>query len=334
MESAEWLFTCFDATSRRLWFSETTREILTSASFLDGRTPVSSSGRTVCIEFNDAVTWRRRDDVQSIPDRLVAHVGFCGSTLAARVLDATAVCQSYKEPQVVTDISALKTLSHTFYKSEADWRELIALVKSQFRKSFDGLAPVLKASNWWVNLLPDLCSTHSRVVFMTSEPRDYLIAVLRGGSWRVRFLLLFAKKLRNDFPQVHQAISAIESTPAIGKGQLVLRTALIALAVQRQMFQFVADKLPPAQRLIVDGRSFIEAPEKWLAEMSEALALPIPDNERSRAARLALATSSKEPATLFDPEAHKALSNRVSAAFQMEIQEALDWGQDNIAKMI
>lgn len=286
------------------------------------------------MDFDDAALWLGRAGPQAAPDRIVAHVGFCGSSLLAQALDATGVCQSYKEPQVVTDVSVLKTLERPFFCSTSDWADLIAIVRSQFRKSFGALTPVLKPSNWSVNLLPELCGAETRVVFMTSEPREYLTAVLRGGNERVRFMLSFIQKLRNDFDGVNEAVSAVETDAGGESWQVVLRSALIALAAQEQMFRQVAEGLPTGNWLTLDGRKLLDTPEEWLARIANTLALPVRRSHRRRAIREAFAASSKQPWAAFDAGAHAASNKRVLDVFQREIDTALEWGARRLAPMV
>ena len=323
MDDPAWLLTGFDVNTRELTFVETTRETLASSAFIDGRTPLSRSGKTATISLREASSQLRSVEIGDDIDRLIAHVGFCGSTLLAQALDATAVCQTFKEPQVITEISALKTLRHPITQREDEWRRLLDVVKSQFRKAFGQRMAIAKLSNWPVNLLPDLIDANTRAVFLTAEPREYLLAILRGGDERVSFTLTFARKLRRDFLGVHSAIAELEADPRMTRWQLILRCALIVLRVQEQVFESVGGSAGANLRL--DGRDLLTSPDQTLAAVAEALALPLRRAERRRAIREAFSASSKQPWSSFDANAHAASNQKILDVFAGEIDLALRW---------
>jgi hypothetical protein len=332
MDDPAWLLTGFDVNTRDLTFVETTRETLASSAFIDGRTPLSRSGKTATMSLREASSRLRGAQIGDGIDRLIAHVGFCGSTLLAQALDATAVCQTFKEPQVITEISALKTLRHPITRDGEEWRRLLDVVKSQFRKAFGQRLPIAKLSNWPVNLLPDFIDANTRAVFLTAEPREYMLAILRGGDERVSFTLTFARKLRRDFPGVHAAIGALEADPRMTRWQLILRCALIALRVQEQVFESVAGKAGATMRL--EGRSLLASPDQTLAAVAEALALPMRRAERRRAVREAFSASSKQPWSSFDASAHAASNRKVLDVFAGEIDLALRWYEERSLQLL
>src|SRR5690606_36735735 len=83
-----WLLAGFDAARREWSFVETTRGVLTASAFIDGRTPLSPSGRHARIPLAVSNAWLAEAQSNSKVDRFVGHVGFCGSSLVARALDA------------------------------------------------------------------------------------------------------------------------------------------------------------------------------------------------------------------------------------------------------
>lgn len=332
MDEPAWLLTGFDVNTRDLTFVETTRETLASSAFIDGRTPLSRSGKTATISLKEASSRLRSTEIGDNIDRLIAHVGFCGSTLLAQALDATAVCQTFKEPQVITEISALKTLRHPITRDEEEWQRVLDVVKSQFRKAFGQRTPVTKLSNWPVNLLPDLIDVNSRAVFLTADPREYMLAILRGGDERVSFTLTFARKLRRDFPGVHAAIGALEADPRMTRWQLILRCALIVLRVQEQVFECVAGSAGANLRL--NGRGLLTSPDETLAGVAETLALPLRRAERRRAVREAFSASSKQPWSSFDAGAHAASNKKVLDVFGGEIDLALRWDEGRSLELL
>ena len=137
------------------------------------------------------------------------------------------------------------------------------------------------------------------------------------------FTLTFARKLRRDFPGVHDAIGALEADPRMTRWQLILPCALIALRVQEQVFESVAGNAGATLRL--DGRSLLASPDQTLAAVAEALALPLRRAERRRAAREAFSASSKQPWSSFDASAHATSNKKVLDVFAGEIDLALRW---------
>jgi hypothetical protein len=332
IDDPAWLLTGFDVNKGQLTFVETTRETLASSAFIDGRTPLSRSGKTATISLREASSQLRSIETADLVDRLIAHVGFCGSTLLAQALDATAVCQTFKEPQIITEISALKTLRHPITRDEEEWRRLLDVVKSQFRKAFGQRVPIAKLSNWPVNLLPDLIDANTRVVFLTAEPREYMLAILRGGDERVSFTLTFARKLRRDFPGVHAAIGALEADPRMTRWQLILRCALIALRVQEEVFESAGASAGASLRL--DGRNLLTSPEQTLAAVADTLALPLRRAQRRRAIREAFSAQSKQPWSSFDANAHAASNKKVLDVFAGEIDLALRWYEGRSLRLL
>ena len=69
LESANWLLTGFNYAGRSLTFIETNREILVSSSFIDGRAPLSMTGRLACIDLDEAAEWTTRGGHPAAPVR-------------------------------------------------------------------------------------------------------------------------------------------------------------------------------------------------------------------------------------------------------------------------
>ncbi len=326
-----WLLTGFDVDARRFAFVETSRDILLSSAFIDGRTPLSFSNRIATAELREATAWRR--SVDAPPLRIIAHVGFCGSSLLAHALDETGVCLTFKEPQAITDLSGLKTNAHPITRADHEWRQIVDLTASQFVKAFPGLTSVLKLSNWPVNLLPDLCALDSRIVFLTTSPRDYLLAILRGGRERSWFMLQFMQKLRRDFSGVDEAIAGVEKGVAGNSWQLILRGSLVALAAQEQLFARVSAELG-SRSVTLQSEALMSTPDETLEIVANTLELPIRRVHRRRAIRAAFASSSKQPWAKFDAAAHAGSNERLLKLFAGEIEEALQWRARNNQRLV
>jgi hypothetical protein len=324
------MLAAFEPGARHLHFVQTTRSVLLEAAFIDGRTPLSPTGRHAVIPLEDAVAWLPDDPAMHAPDRFVAHVGFCCSTLLTRVLDATGVSLAYREPQVFTDICMLKTTRHDVFADAAAWRGLLAVVKSQFRKRFGMTHSLVKLSNWPVNLLPDLLSdsVSARAIFITSDRRDYLVAILRGGVDRSAFMLKFVQKLRLDYPVVEVAVREVETARDVSKLQRVLRCALIALALQEHVFARLMQTLPKGCGSNLRGAALLDRTGEVLSEIGATLALPIDGEECSDAVRGAFVPSAKQPGSMFDPRTQEAENARVHEAFGAEIEGALYWAEN------
>jgi len=328
LTSPSWLLTSFDAESELLIFTETNLDILTKSAFIDGRTPLSQTGRTAAFELKDARAWLRDAPSQTTPDRIIAHVGWCGSSLLARTLDATGACQTYKEPQVLIELSALKTASSPLARDEEEWSNLVAVVRSQFRKAYDGRMAVLKPSNWPVNLLPDLCAGNARAIFLTSSPLAYMLAILRGGEERRWFLLRFVQNLRQDFPDVERAVSEVERAAGLSKLQRLLRWALIVLFAQERVFAQCRRPMPQHATVTLSGEDFIRCPQEHLSTVAATLGLPLSEAEQRAAIDAAFAFSAKVPSAAFDGAAEAALNRRLYGVHSMDLDQALAWREE------
>src|SRR5690606_3105325 len=201
-------------------------------------------------------------------------------------------------------LSALRSARHELWRDVKVWRQLLALASSQFRKAFDGSVGIVKLSNWPANLLVELCCTSdARSVFLVAGCEDYLVAVLRGGDERARFILRFVQGLRGDFAGVDQAVRVVESTPDLTWWQRVLRCALIALAAQCEIFELVQARAQGRSGLL-DGGKLLEQPDQSLAQIGRLLDLPLRRSHRRRAVKNAFSQASKAPWVAFDPSAH------------------------------
>ena len=315
--------------NRRLLFVETTGDLLDGLPFMDGRRPLSASGRARLVHLDDAAECLHALECSGEPDRLIAHVGFCGSTLLARTLDATSLYQTYKEPQSIIDASAAKSVFHPLARDRDDWGGLMAVLRSQFRKSFSNRTAVLKPSNWPLNVLPDLVNSNTRAVFLTADPYAYLVAILRGGDERVRFMLQFVRNLGVDFPRLRESVHAIERERGITPARLVLKVSLLALDVQEQMFARVKRGMAPDRFLSLTTEELIKQPERSLSAVSATFAARLDGAKQSDAVRAAFAQSAKQPWMGFDAQAEAMANGRVRARFQRDIEHALAWRAAN-----
>lgn len=131
--------------------------------------------------------------------RYIFHVGFCGSTLLARLLDQPGQTLVLREPQSLTDIAAYRSALDREGLHDPNLSPLLTAVCASLHRPWQpDERVVIKPSNWVNVLLPDLVTTRpTRPLFLTMERRAFVRAILRGGPARIAFAARAAVHLSN-----------------------------------------------------------------------------------------------------------------------------------------
>ncbi|MHA7820186.1 MAG: hypothetical protein ACX930_11120 [Erythrobacter sp.] len=173
----------------------------------------------------------------------IFHIGFCGSTLLARLLDAPGDRFVLKEPQALSDLASQLPLS------EGAKANLDIAVGALAGSAPDGEVPIVKPSCWVNPLLSRLVERGliERAVFLNLDWRAYLTACFRGGRDRLaycaRFADLFARYDTQMRLELDQAIVANDDA--------LDRMARIVLLLHAwQTSEFAA-----AEKVLGDGRA-------------------------------------------------------------------------------
>ena len=210
-----------DPASRTGTFVRTSVSALRAAAFLDGRTcywEESPLEREVApIESDVGV------------DRFIFHVGFCGSTLLARLLDQPGRTLVLREPQSLTDIAAYRSALDREGLHDPNLSPMLATVRACLHRPWQAHEHVvIKPSNWVNVLLPDLvCATSTRPLFLTMERRAFVRAILRGGAARIAFAARAAVHMSNSSDANAARIANALARPVSDYDRLLTLAALL-----------------------------------------------------------------------------------------------------------
>jgi LPS sulfotransferase NodH len=324
LEGPDWLLVGFSEDWRKLVFVETTREILSTSPFIDGRTPLSRTDQTAEVDVADALKAMARTPA---PRRLILHTGFCGSTLLARLVQSTGDCISYKEPDALVALSTSRGPDRT---GDREWRRLVDLTARQFSKGWGGEVGVIKPSNWALNLAGDLCEGDARAVFISMDARSFLIAVLRGGRERLDFMLKLVSFLRKDFRLAQVLVAGLERDKRLSVIQRTLRLALVGLAAQQSEHDAVAAKLGADAHMRLTYAELMASPAEMVARVREVLGVAMRDCDRKAALADTLSHYSKSADAMFDKDGYARADQWIKDHLGEEIDRALDWGEKEL----
>lgn len=326
LDAPHWLLT--GLAGGRLQFIETTRDLLRAASFLDGRTPLSNSGRTSEVELAAARTWI--ETARSPRPLWIAHTAFCGSTLLSRLIEATARCLVYREPVAFNEVSSRRPPMGQGPEAPL-WSTLLKLTIAQFQKQFAIDEPaVVKLSNWPADLIPDLCLMHgeARAVFVTMTPDAFLATVLQGGPERVKYMIRFSNHLARHIPELSVLNDRIDADTQVSVAQRGLRRCLVTLRAQQSLLDSVYSRMPPDRALWLTFDEVQKTPVECASRARATLGLPATSEGEHDAISAVMARHAKSPDLGFNAASAAQARAAVVQRFGAELDHALQWGAE------
>jgi hypothetical protein len=304
-----------DLAADELLLYPTTRERLAAEPFIDGRSDFSTGeGRRIGLA---GATVAAPDSPG--PDRMIFHVGFCGSTLLATVLDRPGSCFVAREPNLLAELASAPSAG-------ADIAAPLALARRLLRRRWaEGEIVACKPSNWVNNLLPELLADPAsiRPVFITMEPRAFLLAAFRGGRERLAFLIQLAAHLATTAPggaAMWQAGSVDTADPLDRAARLVL----VAHALQNRLF---AAGGPWGEGHRIDFADLQRDLLGAAVKAAHALDLPLSENEIGEAVNTAQGRHAKQRGLSYSAERRAAQDEEVERHHGARIDAALKWGR-------
>lgn len=315
-ETIAFLHRC-DAVAGDVELVLTDRGRLRTASFLDGREPFWQERTVIPLDLS-----RRPGSAARLA---VFHVGFCGSTLLARLLDRPGRVLVLKEPQCLADIAAQR---HLIERGDAV-APLPALVDYALAQlggvGEPDITVVLKPTNWVNSLIPSLCvpGRVDHAVFVTMDPRAYLGAVFRGGRERIGFCARLASEIATVLPWGNEALSN-----AAGNGGDALDRAARIVILLHHMQETIFDGAISANgwsaKSRIDFAHLAQHPAAVLRRVRAQLGLPQPmDDEVSVATQLE--RHAKDPASPFRPDRRLDEDAEVERHHARRFDRALEW---------
>ena len=301
-----------DPARRTGTFVRTSASALRDAAFLDGRT-CYWDGSPVDQEIASI-----ESDVG--PHRYIFHVGFCGSTLLARLLDQPGQTLVLREPQSLTDIAAYCSALDREGLHDPDLSPLLRTVcASLYRPWQAGERVVIKPSNWVNVLLPDLVTKRpARPLFLTMERRAFVRAILRGGPARIAFAARAAVHISNGSDANAAQVAEALARPVSDDDRLLTLAGLLYnFQLERFRAAALAGGWPAAHWLTLEQvRS-----DPASALQAAALALDIAPPPTGRA----LMEHAKQPGLLYSITSEAERDSALEAEHGSRISQTLTW---------
>lgn len=295
----------------------TDRARLQAASFLDGREVFWRAERIVPLELPTA-TQRR-------PRRFIFHVGFCGSTLLARLLDRPGQVLALKEPQCLADVAGQRQ-ALAAGEGVASMHDLLEHAIERLVEVGDGdVTVVVKPTNWVNVVLPQLCAPGviDRALFVSMDRRAYLNAAFRGGRTRLEFCIRLAAEVSAAVPDGGPLLA---EAIAAGGDPLDRSARIVAVlhAQQEHLFDraIAANDWPASVR--IDFAHLVQHPAGVLRRARKLLGLEPVVDEPERADQL-MERHTKDPSAAFRPGRRLREDGEVEAHHASRFDAALDW---------
>jgi len=329
LSDADFFLQGVDIDSGQLTFIQSSREVLSQASFLDGRTALAVAGPAFFMPVERALDWFKSQPKNLASGRLIAHTAFCGSTLLARALDFENHVFVYKEPQALIDLATIKQRGTMAGGYHTQWPDLVRLCLMQFQKSWSlDEVSIVKPSNWVNTLLPDLLrySDDVSLVMLSGSLREFLLASIRGGRDRFAYLLNFLNRIQLEFPRYAAIIAGVEG----GGSSLLapLKYCAIAYHLQQQVFDSLEANMPGAgsnRPLRLSMAELLAYPEESVRAVTEHMGITYGSEPRGEILSKVFSKHSKNPQQAFGVDRAAGLDREVEALYSLELAQTIDW---------
>lgn len=294
----------------------TTPARLRAASFLDGRERFWTGERLIDLVPGPSARTAAR---------MICHVGFCGSTLLARLIDDPGRVLVLKEPQCLADIASQRQ-AIAAGSAAAPLPALVDHALSALSRSSAGHETiVIKPTNWVNSLVGELCAPRraTRAVFVSMDRRAYLGAVFRGGRERLEFCTRLAAELApavSDGEGLLRAAIAADGDPF----DRVARIAALLHLLQERLFAeaIAANGWDDAVR--VQFADLVAQPDEVARQVRSILGLGDPVTDAARSSHV-MERHTKDPSRQFDPAGREDEDAAVEHHHGARFDAALAW---------
>jgi hypothetical protein len=336
LDSPEYFLDAIDLQRASFKFVKTSREIISSSSFLDGRTALSESDRSYFLPIKEALSWHKLGADNRSVNRFIFHMSFCGSTLVARVLDQPGIAIAHKEPQILLQLAEIKAANADWYRNNEQWQALMNFVLSQLSKRWlPDEVVVIKPSNWANSMLPQFieCGGQSRALFLNISPSDFLISVFRGGSDRVQFTYAVLKHLVTSFPEFTKVIADVEAeADKLSSADMFARLALIVHAIQQKAFARAVGNLSLIAEYRCHYQDLLNSPIECLQQAAIALDLDFKKSQLTDSISKNFSNHSKVTRRSFDVLDARKVDQQVCTAYNDTFSRAFEWAEKALTK--
>jgi hypothetical protein len=318
--------------SGALNFIKTTRKIISSSAFVDGRSTLSVDNVIYAVDIKQGIAFMHEHSPNMPVNRYIFHMSFCGSTLLARACDKPEKTLSYKEPQALIDLAMLKVNKHMYFNNKAIWHSLVKLVSQQFQQSWhQNEVSIIKPSNWVNSLLPDLlkCHEQSNAIFLTISPKAFLIAVLRGGKNRITFTYNLLSHLIKANKEFALLVAGIEKSE-IDIMDKIARFALVTHYIQTELFNRMLANSSTDQHATLTYEQLLNNPIESIKMVSNTLDLKLTDKEITENIAATFNVHAKDVSYQFCNEKSLEIDSQVENEFQAIIDPAMNWYKEQL----
>lgn len=325
LSSPDWLLSGVNSDSKAFVFTNVQRSSLEAMAFHDGRTALGHRANSVTVNFEDALNWQRGHTRPDAPLQLITHTAFCGSTLLSRMLATAPEVACYREPQVLVELADLKACGHSLSHEPTFWDEIVHFALQQFTQTWEGQsATVLKPSNWANTLLSDITlRTPVRVVLMTCDIEDYLLAHLRGGRERIAFSLRLLNHMALCSDSLQSRIDTLEKQYPNGLPNILHLLALNLQAQQELLARH--SQLNEWDTMELTKHALLNQPVTSIMHTASALGLKTNWYSSTRLKEITRVNAKEDSQSGFSASEESLQNSWLSREYDLEIHAACDW---------
>ncbi|HEX5536857.1 MAG TPA: hypothetical protein VFX27_06655 [Sphingobium sp.] len=301
----------------RVTLIPTDRDRLRAQAFLDGRSDFSSGP---AIETS-LTQWRASLTQCPTPDRTIFHVGFCGSTLLARLLDVPGQALVLREPNCLADLA-----------NQNEDGGVLDLVRRHLRCPWaDGEPVIVKPSNWANSLLREFAASAEPMlpVFLHMTRDAFLRAIFRGGDQRIAFAARAAVHLSNGSDR--DALLVARALEDDGQDGLKLaRLALVLFELQMRLFSDACSAAGWGAERWLTHEELADDPFATAKRAADLLEIEIPVSDVEKNVLCWRSRHAKSPNNEFIPAHESTCNEALSASHGAVMEAALDWADTNL----
>jgi len=332
LDTPEYFLDAIDLQNESFKFVKTTRETLSTSSFLDGRTGLSTDGDDYFLPIKEVLSWDKGSIAKRPVNRFIFHMSFCGSTLVSRVFDQPSIATSHKEPKILLQLAEIKAANLDWYRNRQQWQALMRFVLEQLSKRWSPDEPVvIKPSNWANSMLPQLIEDGgpSRAMFLSISPSDFLISVFRGGSDRVQFTYAVLKHLVIAFPEFTSIVAEVEADN-LSSTDMFARLSLIVHAIQQKAFVRSSGNASLIAQYQCNYHELLNSPAECLQHAVSALDLSFKTSQLNESINKNFNNHSKVTKRSFDVYEARKVDQQVCAVYNDTFSRSFEWAEKNL----
>jgi hypothetical protein len=262
-----------DRGRRIVTFVEMTREDYRRSSFLDADRVIHSGHKRTEIDLDELMKYFQHGSGNTI--HYVLHSAFGCSTLLARYLESLASCFVLKEPGILTQLARLwpknKVLDSDVTRNQeyAEWQRISSLGLKLLARTYSDDQLIFIKPNSLCNILGRLLlqrDDQSKVVFVTTELRTFLLSVLPWGVRRtwIRECLGDLQNLTSGVPFLSDVETATLSDA---------EAASYFWVVNRILCEDLCNRFGKNRIMVLDGEGIAEHPATALRRTTKFFGL-------------------------------------------------------------